>query len=84
MFKLIWLLSFMKLYMLLKKFKRFVLLIYDLNVILPWFVFLLLKLMFFECFMMGEILVLIIMKKSGLRFLISSVKEMFVLISLLT
>ena len=32
---LLWLLSFMELYMLLKKLKRWVLLIYDLNVIMP-------------------------------------------------
>ena len=35
---LFWLLSYMKLYMFLSKFKRWVLLVYDLNVILPWFV----------------------------------------------
>ena len=37
-FRLFWLLSFMELYMLLNKLKRWVLLVYGLNVILPWFV----------------------------------------------
>jgi len=53
-FRLLWLLSFMKLYMSLKKLKILVLLVYDLNVILPWFVLhLLLGLMFLGFFIIG-------------------------------
>ena len=49
-----WLLTFMELYTLLKKLKRWVLLIYGLNVILPWFMLhLLLELMFLGCFVIG-------------------------------
>ena len=81
-FRLLWLLSFMELYMLWRKLKRWGLLIvmYGLNVIMSWFVLrLLLGLMFYECFVIDEILVLITMGKSGLGFLI--LKGMCVLIS---
>jgi len=55
---------------------------YDLNVILPWFVLhLLLRLMFCGCFVIDEILILTTMGKSGLRLLIIFVKETHVLIS---
>ena len=79
--RLLWLLSFLELYMLWRKLKRRDLM-YDLNVILPWFVLhLLLKLMFHGCFVIDEIFVLIIMGKSTLGLLIFFVKEMRVLIS---
>ena len=71
--------------MLLNKFKRWVLLVYGLNVILHWFVLhLLLRLLFLVCFVIGETLVLTTAGKLGLGFLIFFVKGMYVLISLLT
>ena len=71
--------------MLLKKLKRWILLIYDLNVILPWFVLhLVLGLMFLGCFVIGETLVLITVGKSDLGFLTFFVKGIHVLISLLS
>jgi len=74
-FRLLWLLNFMKLYMLLKKLKRWVLLVYGLNVILPWFVLhLLLRLMFIGFFVIGGTLVLITVEKSGFRFFTFFVK----------
>jgi len=55
---------------------------FDLNMILPWFVLhLLLGLMFRECFVIDEILVLITVGKSSLGLLIFFVKAMRVLIS---
>ena len=58
------------------------LLMYGLNVILPWFVLhLLLELMLCGCFVIDGILVLIIVGKSGLELLIFFVKGMCVLIS---
>ena len=48
-FRLLWLMSFMELYMLWRKLKKWGLLMYGLNVILPWFVLhLLLGLMFVD------------------------------------
>ena len=71
--------------MLLNKLKRLVLLVYVLNVILPWFVLhLLLGLLFHGCFVIGGTLVLTTVGKSGLVFLTFFVKGMHVLISLLT
>jgi len=71
---------FMELYMLWRKLKRWSLLMSGLNVILFWFVLcLLLELMFRGCFVIDEILVLIV-EKSGLRLLIFFVKGMCVLI----
>jgi len=85
MFKLLCLLSFMELYMLLNKLKRWVLLVYGLNVILPWFVLhVLLGLMFLRCFVIGVTLVLTTLGKSGLEFLTFFVKGMHALICLLT
>ena len=81
-FILLWLLSFMELYMLCRKLKRWGLLMSGLNVILPWFVsYLLLGLMFRGYFIIDGILVLITVGKSGLGLLIFFVKEMHVLIS---
>jgi len=81
-FRLLWLLSFMELYMLWRKLKRWGLLIYGLNVIMPWFVLhLLLGLLFHGCFVIDGILVLITVEKSGLGLVIFFVKEMCVLIS---
>jgi len=55
---------------------------YGLNVILPWFVLgLLLGIMFYGCFIIDEILVLITEGKSGLELLIFFVKGICVLIS---
>ena len=66
-FKLLWLLSFMELYMLWRKLKKWDLLMSGLNVILPWFVLrLLLRLMFRGCFRIDGILVLIFVGQSGL------------------
>ena len=71
MFRLLWLLSFMELYMLWRKFKRWDLLMYALNVILPCFVLrLLLGLLFRGCFVIDGILVLIVVEKSSLGLLI--------------
>ena len=62
--------------------QRWRILMYDLNVILPWFVLhLLLGVMFYGCFVIDEILVLITVGKSGLGLLIFFVKGMRVLIS---
>jgi len=73
----------MELYMPLKKLKRWVLLVYGLNVILPWFVLhLLIGLMFLEFFVIGGTLALIIVGKSGLGFLTFFVKGVHVLTSL--
>ena len=70
-FSLLWLLSFMELYMLWRKLKRWGLLMYGLNVILSWFVLhLLLGLMLHGCFVIDGILVLITMGRSGLGLLI--------------
>jgi len=81
-FRLVWLLSFMELYMLWRKLKRWSLLMSDLNVILHWFVLrFLLGLMFHGCFVIDGILVLITVRKSGLWLLIFFVKKMYVLIS---
>jgi len=81
-FSLLWLLSFMGLYMLWRKLKRWGLLMSGWNVILLWFVLcLLLGLMFPGCFVIDEILVLITVEKSGLGLLIFLGKEMHVLIS---
>jgi len=75
-------LSFMELYMLWRKLKGWGLLVYGLNVIMPWFVLhLLLGLIYRGCFVIDEILVLITMAKSGLGSLIFFVKGMHVLIS---
>jgi len=80
-FRLLWLLNFMELYMSLNKLKRWVLLVYGLNVILSWFVlYLILELTFLEFFIIGGTLVLL----SGLRFFTFFVKRMHVLTSLLT
>jgi len=80
-FSLLWLLSFMELYMLWRKLKRWGLLMYDLNVILPWFVLhLLLGLMFHGCFVIDGTLVFT-MGKSELGLLIFFVKGMCALIS---
>ena len=66
-FILLWLLTFMELYMLWKKFKRWGLLMYDLNVIMLWFMLhLLLELMFRGCFVIDGIIVLITVGKSSL------------------
>ena len=66
-FKLLWLLSFMELYMLWRKLKKWDLLMSGLNVILPWFVLrLLLGLMFRGCFIIDGILVLIFVGQLGL------------------
>ena len=66
----------------LEKAQKLVLLMSDWNVTLPWFVLrLLLGQMFLGCFVIDEILVLITVKKEGLRLLIFFVKEMRVLIS---
>jgi len=55
---------------------------FGLNVIQPWFVFrLLLGLMFYGCFLIDEILVLITVEKSGLGLLIFFMKGLCVLIS---
>jgi len=79
-FRLLWLLSFMGLYMIWRKLKRWGLLMSDWNVILLWFVLrLLIGPMFLRCF--DGILVLIIVGKSGLGLIIFFVKEMCVLIS---
>ena len=68
--------------MLWRKLKRWGLLMYDLNVILPWFMSrLLLGLMFRGCFTIDGILVLITVGKSGLGLLILFVKGMRVMIS---
>jgi len=68
--------------MLWRKFKKWNLLMYGLNVILPWFVLrLLLGLMFRGCFGIDGILVLIFVGQSGLGLLIFFVKGMRVLIS---
>ena len=72
-FRLLWLLSFMELYMLWRKLKRWGLLMSDLNVIFPWFVL--------RCFIINGILVVITVGKSGLGLHIFSVKGMCVLIS---
>jgi len=83
-FRLFWLLNFMELYMSLKKLKRWVLLVYDLNVILPWFVLhLLLGLTFLGFFVIGGTLALITVEKLGLRFLTYFMKVMHVLTNLL-
>jgi len=72
----------MTLYMLWRKLKRWGLLMYGLNVIMPWFVLrLLLGLMFRGCFVIDGILVLITVGQSGLGLLIFFMKEMHVLIS---
>jgi len=69
--------------MLLNKFKRWVLLVYDLNVILSWFVLhFLLGLMLLGCF--SGTLVLTTMRISRLGFPTFFVKGMHVLINLLT
>ena len=81
-FKLLRLLSFMELYILWRKLKRWGLLMSNLNVIMPWFLLrLLLGLMFRGCFVIDEILVLITVGKTGLRLLIFFVKGMHVLIN---
>ena len=81
-FRQLWLLNFMELYMLWRKLKSWVLLMFDWNVTLPWFVLhLLLGKMFLQYFVIDEILVLIIVKKSGLGLLIFFVKRLRVLIS---
>jgi len=68
--------------MLWRKLKRWGLLMSGWNVIMFWFVLhLLLGLMFLGCFAIDEILVLIIVGKSGLGLLIFFVKEMCVVIS---
>ena len=68
---LLWLSSFMELYMLWRKLKWWGLLMYGLNVILPWFVLcLMLGLMFCGCFVIAGILVLITVEKSSLGLLI--------------
>jgi len=55
---------------------------YNLNVIMPWFVLrLLLGLMFRVCFVIDEIFDLITVRKPGLRLLIFFVKRMRVLTS---
>ena len=74
-FRWFWLLRFMEICMPLKKLKRWVLLVYGLNVILPWFVLhLLLGLMFLGFFVIGGTLALITMGKSSLGFLIFFMK----------
>ena len=84
-FTLLWLLSFMDLYMLWRKLKRWILIMYGLNVILPWLVVhLLLRQMFLDCFVIDGILVLITVGKLVLRLLIFFVKGMCVGISWLT
>jgi len=71
-FRLLWLLSFMGLYMLWRKLKRWDLLISSWNVILLWFVLcLLLGQMFLECFVINRILVLISVAK--IRFMVTHV-----------
>jgi len=76
------LLSFMELYMLWRKLKKWDLLMSGLNVILPWFVLrLLLGLMFCGCFEIDGILALIFVGQSGLGLLIFFVKGMRVQIS---
>ena len=75
-FRLLWLLSFMELYMLWRKLKRWDLLIFGLNVILHWFVlYLLLELMFHGYFIIAGILILITLGKLGLGLLIFSWRE---------
>jgi len=75
----------MKLYMPLKKIKRWVLLVYGLNVIMSWFVLhLLLGLMFLGFLIIGGTLVLITVGKSGLGFPTFFVKGMHVLTNFLT
>jgi len=65
-----------------RKLKRWGLLMYDLNMILPWFMLhLLLGLMFHGCFIIDGILVLITVGKIGLGLLVFFVKGMCVLIS---
>jgi len=72
----------MELYMLWRELKRWGLLMYGLNVILPWFVLhLVLGLTFRGCFVIDEILVLISVGKSGLGLLLFFLKGMCVLIS---
>ena len=84
-FRLFWLLNFIGLYMPLKKLKKLVLLLYGLSVILSWFVLhLQLGLIFLWFFVIGGTFVLINVRKLGLEFLTFFVKEMHVLISLLT
>ena len=79
-FILLWLLSFIGLYMLWRKLKRWCLLMSGLNVILLWFVLhFLLGQMFLGCF--DGILVLITVEKLGLGLLIFFVKGMCLLIS---
>ena len=69
-FRLLWLLSFRELYRPFMKLKRWVLLVYDLNVILPWFVLhLLLWLRFLGFFIIGGTLAFISMGKSDVGFL---------------
>ena len=81
-FRLLWLLSFMGLYMLWRKLKRWGLLMSGWNVILLWFALrLLLGQMFLGCFVIDGMFVLITVGKLGLRLLILFVKEMRVLIS---
>ena len=81
-FRLLWLLSFMGLYMLWRKLKRWGLLMSGWNVILLWFVLcLLLGQMFLGCFVIDGMLVLITVRKLGLRLLIFFMKEMRMLIS---
>ena len=85
MFILLWLLSFMDLYMLLNKLKRWVLLVDGLDVILSWFVLHFLPwLMFIGCSVIGVTLVLTTVKKSGLGFLTFFVKGMHVVINFVT
>ena len=73
MFRLLWLLNFMELYMLWRKLKMGLTKVWlDYDFVLPWFVLHLL---------LGLILVLIIVGKSCLRLLIFFMKEMRVLVS---
>jgi len=66
MFILLWLLNFMELYMFWRKLKSWVLLMSGWNVTLHWFVLRLLpRQMFLGCFVIDEILVLIIVEKSS-------------------
>ena len=68
--------------MLWKKLKRWGLLMSGLKVIFPWFLLrLLLGIMFCECFVIDEILFLIIVGKLGLGLLKFFMKEIRVLIS---
>ena len=81
-FRPLWLLSFMKLYMLCRKLKRWSLLMSGLNVILHWFVLRLrLGLIFRRWFIIDEILVLITIGKLGLGLFIFFMKKMHVLIN---